>query len=314
MSATRDPSAASRAASAPGTAASSAGRWALEGRTCLVTGATSGIGLETAVGLAERGARVVIAGRDARRAELARGDITRRTGNRNVDLLIADLSSQAEVRKLADAFVSGYGALHVLVNNAGAVFNRRELTVDGLEASFAVNHLAYFLLTHLLLGRLRDSAPARIVNVASDAHRFGAIDWDDLQSERRYHGVPVLSGLRVYGTSKLANILFTVELARRLAGTGVTANCVHPGMVATGLGKNNGALAEIAALLIRPFARTPAQGAATSIHLASAPELAGVTGCYFANARRRTPSAAARDADAARRLWEESARLTGVEP
>jgi NAD(P)-dependent dehydrogenase (short-subunit alcohol dehydrogenase family) len=315
MSATRDPSPASHASRAPGTATPPAGpRWTLEGRTCLVTGATSGIGLETAVGLAERGARVVIAGRDVRRAEVARADITRRSGNRNVDLLIADLSSQAEIRKLADAFVSGYGALHVLVNNAGAVFNQRKLTVDGLEATFAVNHLAYFMLTGLLLDRIRDSAPARIVNVASDAHRFGSIDWDDLQSERRYQGLPVVSGLRVYGTSKLANILFTLELARRLAGSGVTANSVHPGMVATGLGKNNGALGEIAALLVRPFARTPAQGAATSIHLASAPELAGVSGRYFANARERAPSAAARDAAAARRLWETSARLTGLGP
>jgi NAD(P)-dependent dehydrogenase (short-subunit alcohol dehydrogenase family) len=313
--ATRNPSAAPRAPRAPGTATSSGSqRWTLEGRTCLVTGATSGIGLETAVGLAERGAHVVIAGRDARRAEVARADITRRSGNRNVDLLIADLSSQAEIRKLADAFLSGYPALHVLVNNAGAVFNRRELTVDGIEATFAVNHLAYFLLTRLLEGRLRDSAPARIVNVASDAHRFGSIDWDDLQSERRYQGLPVVSGLRVYGTSKLANILFTSELARRLAGSGVTANSVHPGMVATGLGKNNGALGEIAALLARPFARTPAQGAATSIHLASAPELSDVSGHYFANRRKRAPSAAARDAAAAQRLWEVSARLAGVEP
>jgi NAD(P)-dependent dehydrogenase (short-subunit alcohol dehydrogenase family) len=309
MPATSDPPSAARAAARP-----SGSGWSLEGRTCLVTGATSGIGLETAVGLAERGAHVVIAGRDARRAEIARADVTRRSGNRNVDLLLADLSAQAEVRKLADAFLSGYPALHVLVNNAGAVWNRRELTVDGLEATFAVNHLAYFLLTHLLLDRIRASAPARIVNVASDAHRFGSIDWDDLQSERRYRGLPVVSGLRVYATSKLANLLFTAELARRLAGSGVTANSAHPGMVATGLGKNNGALGEIGALLVRPFARTPAQGAATSIHLASAPELASVSGQYFANKRRRAPAAAALDAGAARRLWEVSARMTGVAP
>jgi NAD(P)-dependent dehydrogenase (short-subunit alcohol dehydrogenase family) len=309
MPATSDPPPAARAAARP-----PGSGWSLEGRICLVTGATSGIGLETAVGLAERGAHVVIAGRDARRAEIARADVTRRSGNRNVDLLLADLSAQAEVRKLADAFLSGYPALHVLVNNAGAVWNRRELTVDGLEATFAVNHLAYFLLTHLLLDRIRASAPARIVNVASDAHRFGSIDWDDLQSERRYRGLPVVSGLRAYAASKLANLLFTAELARRLAGSGVTANSVHPGMVATGLGKNNGVLGEIAALLVRPFARTPAQGAATSIHLASAPELAGVSGQYFANQRRRAPAAAALDADAARRLWEVSARLTGVAP
>jgi NAD(P)-dependent dehydrogenase (short-subunit alcohol dehydrogenase family) len=255
MPAAGDASTTTRAVHARAGGSPSGSEWSLEGRTCLVTGATSGIGLETAVGLAEQGARVVIAGRDARRAEIARADITRRSGNREVGLLLADLSSQAEIRKLADAFASGYGSLHVLVNNAGAVFNRRVLTVDGLEATFAVNHLAYFLLTWLLLDRLRDSAPARIVNVASDAHRFGSIDWDDLHSEHRYRGLPVVSGLRVYATSKLANILFTAELARRLTGTGVTVNCAHPGMVATGLGKNNGALGEVAALLIRPFAR-----------------------------------------------------------
>jgi NAD(P)-dependent dehydrogenase (short-subunit alcohol dehydrogenase family) len=284
--------------------------WNLEGKTCLVTGATSGIGTETALALARHGARVVIAGRSAERAESTRADIVRRSSNRNVDVLLADLASLGEVRKLADAFLSSYDALHLLVNNAGVVNNRRQTTVDGFEATFAVNHLAYFLLTNLLLDRLRGSAPARIVSVASDAHMFGSIDWDDLQSERRYGGM--LSGMRVYGTSKLANILFNQELARRLEGSGVTANCLHPGMVATGLGKNNGPVGRIAALLARPFTLTPARGAETSIHLAAAPELDGVSGRYFSKKREAKLSAAARDEEAARRLWDVSARLVGI--
>jgi NAD(P)-dependent dehydrogenase (short-subunit alcohol dehydrogenase family) len=292
---------------------SSRGAWNVEGRTCLVTGATSGIGTETALGLAERGAHVVICGRSAERAEAARADIVRRSGNRRVDVLLADLSSQAEVRKLAETFLEGHGALHVLVNNAGVVHNRRRTTVDGLEATFAVNHLAYFLLTGLLLERLRRSAPARVVNVASDAHHFGSIDWDDLQAERRYQGPPILSGMRVYGTSKLCNVLFTRELARRLEGTGVTANCVHPGMVATGLGTNNGVLGNVAMGLARPFAKSPAQGARTTLHVALAPELEGVSGGYFANERPARLSSAARDDEAARRLWDESCRLVGWE-
>jgi NAD(P)-dependent dehydrogenase (short-subunit alcohol dehydrogenase family) len=286
--------------------------WTVEGRTCLVTGATSGIGTETALGLAERGAHVVICGRSAERAESTRADIVRRSGNPRVDVLLADFSSLAEVRKLADSFLSGQPSLHVLVNNAGLVNNRRETTVDGLEATFAVNHLAPFLLTNLLLERLRASAPARIVNVASDAHRFGSIDWDDLQSEKRYQGPPVLSGMRVYGTSKLANILFTRELARRLAGSGVTANCVHPGMVATGLGSNNGVWGSAAMWMLRPFAKSAAQGAETTLHVALSPELADESGGYFANKRRARPSSAARDEASARRLWRESARLVGL--
>lgn len=287
--------------------------WTLEGKTCLVTGATSGIGTETARALAERGAHVVIAARNAERAEQTRADIVRRSGNRNVDVLVADLASLAEVRKLAEAFLSGYEQLHLLVNNAGVVNNRRELTVDGFEATFAVNHLAYFLLTNLLLARLRESAPARIVSVASDAHRFGSVDWDDLQSEKRYQGAPVISGMRVYGTSKLLNILFNLELARRLEGTGVTANCLHPGMVATGLGTNNGVLGTAAALLVRPFALSPAKGAETTIHLCTDPELQAVSGGYFARKKPAKPARAASDAAAARRLWDTSRELVGLQ-
>ena len=287
--------------------------WSLEGKTCLVTGATSGIGTETARALAERGAHVVIAGRNAERAEATRADIVRRSGNRKVDVLLADLASLAEVRKLAGAFLEGYDRLHLLVNNAGLVNNQREVTVDGFESTFAVNHLAYFLLTNLLLPRLRESAPARIVSVASDAHHFGAIDWHDLQSEQRYQGAPILSGMRVYGTSKLLNILFNTELARRLEGSGVTANCLHPGMVATGLGTNNGVLGGAAMLLVRPFALSPARGAETTIHLCTEPELSDVSGRYFAKKQVKKPSRAARDKVAARKLWELSRELVGLE-
>ncbi|MGH0028166.1 MAG: SDR family oxidoreductase [Myxococcota bacterium] len=296
------------------TAPRDSGTWSLEGRTCLVTGATSGIGTETALALARQGAHVVISGRSAEKAEATRSDIVRKSGNPNVDVLLADLSSLAEVRKLADSFLAGYPALHVLVNNAGVVHTERRVTVDGFEATFAVNHLAYFLLTNLLLDRLRQSAPARIVNVASDAHAFGSMDWDDLQSERAFGGpLPFVSGMRVYGRSKLANILFNTELARRLEGSGVTANCLHPGMVRTGLGQNNGGIAAtVAGLLMLPLALSPARGAETSIYLASSPEVEGVSGRYFAKKREARLSRDARDTDAARRLWDISAELVGL--
>lgn len=287
--------------------------WSVEGKTCLVTGATSGIGQETAVGLADAGAHVVICGRNPERAAQAREDVVRRSGNHRVDLLLADLSSLGGVRKLADAFLSSHPSLHVLVNNAGIVNMSRQVTEDGFEETFAVNHLAYFLLTRLLESRLREHAPARIVSVASDAHRMGSLDLSDLQSERAYAGLPIVSAFRVYGTSKLANILFTRELARRLAGSGVTANCVHPGPVATRLGQNNGGLGRILTGLLRPFFLTPAQGAETTLHVASAPGLSEVSGAYFAKKREAQPSAAARNDEAARALWEESSRLVGLE-
>jgi NAD(P)-dependent dehydrogenase (short-subunit alcohol dehydrogenase family) len=287
--------------------------WTLEDRTCLVTGATSGIGTETALGLAREGARVLIVGRDAARGKATQESIASRSGNDRVELLLADLSSLAQIRELAREVKSRCDALHVLVNNAGVVHMRRQLTEDGLEATFAVNHLAYFALTLQLLDLLRASAPARIVNVASDAHRFGTLDWDDLQSERRYGGLPLVSAMRVYGSSKLLNILFTRELARRLSHSGVTANCVHPGAVSTRLGTNNGSAGRIVTGLIRPFMLSPAEGAETSIHLATSPELAEVSGRYFARKREASCSRLARDDDAARRLWDESLRLAGLD-
>jgi len=194
----------------------------------------------------------------------------------------------------------------VLLNNAGVVNTTRTVTVDGIETTFAVNHLAYFLLTHLLLERLKQSAPARIVNVSSEAHKFGRLDFDDLQNAKAYRT------MRVYGQSKMANILFTYELARRLEGTGVTVNCLHPGAVATGLGRNNGAVANFFIRVLAPFFRTPANGAATSVHLASAAELAAVTGRYFRDSTERRTSEPSYDRADARRLWEISEQMTGV--
>lgn len=278
----------------------------MQGKTCLITGASSGIGQATALALAKQGATLLLVCRDRRRGEETVGAIAEQTGHRDVTLLLADLSVQQEIRRLAAEVLATGRPLHVLINNAGVVNLQRTVTADGIETTFAVNHLAYFLLTNLLLERLRASAPARIVNVSSDAHKFGALDFDDLGNERTYRA------MRVYGQSKLANILFTAELARRCAGSGVTANSLHPGAVGTGLGKNNGAWARVLIALLRPFFRTPADGAATSVYLATSPTVAGVSGRYFAKCREKQPSAAARDADAARRLWEISAGLTGL--
>jgi retinol dehydrogenase 12 len=277
----------------------------MRGRTCLITGATSGIGKATSLALAEKGATLVLLARDRARAEATAAEIVAATGNRDVTVLLADLAVQDEVRRVAGELLATDRPLHVLINNAGAVNLQRTLTADGIESTLAVNHLAPFLLTNLLLERLRQSAPARIVTVASEAHRFGALDFDDLGNARRYRA------LRVYGQSKLANILFTNELARRLAGSAVTANSLHPGAVATGLGKNNGAWARAVIALLRPFFRSPQRGAATSIYLASSPAVDGVTGQYFVNCRARRPSRDARDTAAARRLWEVSAAMTG---
>jgi len=280
----------------------------LAGRVCVVTGSTSGIGEGTAIGLARRGAHVVLVGRDRERGERSVAKVRAESGNDAVDLLLADLSSQAEGRDLARRILDTYAALHVLVNNAGVVHLSRCTTVDGHETTFAVNHLAYFTLARLLAERLIASAPARIVNVSSEGHRFARFDWDDLQSERDYRR------WRVYGLSKLANILFTTELARRLAGTGVTANCLHPGAVGTRLGANNGRFSQMLLPVLRPFFLTPEQGARSSIHLAAAPEVAGVSGRDFIRCRERKPSALARDAEAAARLWRVSSELVGLEP
>lgn len=270
----------------------------------MVTGASSGIGLAAARELARLGARIALVCRDRERAERALAEVAAGGGDGHT-LHLADLSAQAEVRKLAQALLAACPRIDVLLNNAGIVSLRRQTTVDGLESVFATNHLAPFLLTSLLLPRLRESAPARIVNVSSHAHRMAQLDFDDLQNERRYRF------MRVYG-SKLCNLLFTRELARRLEGTGVSVNALHPGMVHTGLGRQHGRLADWIWLLLRPLARTPEQGADTAVHLASAPELQKVSGRYYTDRRETAPSEAALDDAAAARLWAKSEAPTGL--
>lgn len=278
----------------------------LEGRTAVVTGATSGIGLATAAALAERGARLVLLARDPARAETAVEAIRKRAPDAAAEIVQADLASLADLRRAAPEILARCPELHLLVNNAGVFKMRRETTADGFEATFAVNHLAYFLLTNLLLERLRATAGARIVSVASEAHRFGGpLDWDDLQSERRYRV------FAVYGRSKLCNILWTRELARRLAGSGVTANCCHPGAVATRLGQTGAAWTRAVGAALRLVFLTPEQGARTSVHLASSAAVAGVSGRYFDKERERRPAPFAEDDAAARRLWEVSEALVG---
>lgn len=276
-------------------------------KTCLITGATSGIGLEAAEELARRGAALIVVGRDKRRAADARERIVGRVPGAAVALRLADLSRLAEIRRLAADLLATAGRIDVLVNNAGAFFDRHVLTEDGLERSFALNHMGYFLLTALLLPRLMEAAPARIVNVASEAHRGVSLDFSDLAGRRGAKGWPA------YRRSKLANILFTAELARRLDG-GVTANCLHPGFVATRFGDAGNTLLtrSIIGLGKRFLAITPQEGARTIVYLATAPEIAGVSGRYFVKSREAQPSQQAQDAAASRRLWEESARIAGL--
>jgi len=280
----------------------------LAGKTALVTGATNGIGRASARALAKRGMRLYLVARDSQRAEETRAEIASESPGAYVRVLSADLSSQADVRRAAAEFLATGDPLHVLLNNAGVVELRRSETRDGIETTFAVNHLAYFLLTSLLLDRIRTSAPARIVIVASDAHRMGGpLDFHDLGSAKSY------SVMGVYGRSKLANLLFARELARRLAGTGVTVNSLHPGMVRTGLGQNNHApVLKFLTNLARPFFRSPERGAETSIWACTAPELDGVTGRYFSDRREEQPHAHAQDDTAAKRLWDESEKLVGI--
>ena len=278
----------------------------MAGQTVLVTGGTGGIGQATAAGLAAMGARVGITGRDPARTRAAALDIAAASGQSAVDPFPADVSSQAEVRRLAGAVLAAYPRLDVLVNNAGGFWATRRVTADGLEYTFAVNYLAPFLLTSLLLDRLKASSPARIVTVSSGAHGSGTIDFGDLQGERRY------SGQRAYSQSKLANIMFSYELARRLAGTGVTATALHPGVVRTGFAAEDPSPAlKVFLPLIRVFLKTPEQGAATSIYLASAPEAEGVTGGYFADRKPKASSRSSYDSTAAARLWQISLDLTG---
>ena len=276
-------------------------RWTgVAGKRVVITGATNGIGLAAARVLARRGAQLSIVARSPARAAAAFAEISAAANGRaSVDVLIADLASQAAVRRLATEILDRYPSVHVLVNNAGAIFGTRQLTEDGIERTWAVNHLAPFLLTTLLTERLIASAPARIITTSSDAHRAARIPFDDLNAERSYRG----RGFGRYAETKLANVLFTAELARRLAGTGVTANCFHPGFVASGFNLNNGLLMRLAMTMIRVFARSPERGADTLVWLADAPEVSAISGAYFVDRQRVAPSPAAQDLDAARRLW-----------
>ena len=278
----------------------------MAGRVCAVTGASSGIGKATSVALAGLGATVILVCRNQARGEAALADVAAAAGETaRPSLELADLSSMEQVRALA-VRLGKLPAVHVLINNAGLVVARRQLTPDGFELSLAVNYLAPFLLTNLLLPTLTASAPARVVTVSSIAHRGAMLDVDDLQCERRY------LAMLAYANSKLADVLFTRELARRLDATKVTANCLHPGTVRTRFGDTGALWLRLGLAVGGGVLRTPASGAKTSVFLASAPEMAGQTGGYYVNARRRRPSKKARDDDLARRLWDASAHLTGL--
>jgi NAD(P)-dependent dehydrogenase (short-subunit alcohol dehydrogenase family) len=279
----------------------------MAGKVALITGGTGGIGKATAIGLATMGARVAITGRDLARAEQAASDIRTASTNPAVDAFAADMSSQAEVRRLAVAVLDAYPRLDVLVNNVGGFWAHRHATADGLERTFALNHLASFLLTNLLLDRLKASAPTRVVTVSSGAQSMGRIDFDDLQGARNY------SGQRAYNQSKLANIMFTNELAHRLEGTGVTANSVHPGVVRTNFGAEDQAwFFTVISRVARPLLKTPAKGARTSIYLASSPEVDGISGRFFVNRMPKTPNRIAYDRKITARLWDVSTDLVGM--
>ncbi len=279
----------------------------MQGQVCMVTGANSGIGKATALALAQMGATIVMVCRDRARGEEAQNEIRTKSKNNAIDLLLADLSSQQSIRQLVKNVQHHYTYLHVLINNAGAAFTgRRRETVDGLEMTLAVNYLAPFLLTNLLLDVLKASAPARIVNVSSNSHEAGFIKLDDLQSEH-------YRSMRVYGQAKLAVVLFTYELARRLQGTGVTANCLHPGFVATHFGQRDVEPASrLLVKVIGSFGTSPEKGAKTSIYLASSPEVEGVTGTYFVKSIPKRSAAISYDESLQRQLWEQSTKLVHV--
>ena len=283
----------------------------MKDKTVVVTGGNNGIGLETAVGLSTLGAHVVITARNQAKGEAALADIKDRSQSDSVQLMLADFASLSSIRDFAANFKKDHDRLDVLVNNAGGVNTSRSETQDGFETTFGVNHLGYFLVTNLLLDMLKASAPARVVSVSSRAHeRRKGMNFDDLNSKQSY------SGMGVYGDSKLANVLFTYELARRLKGSGVTANCLHPGVVRSGFGQNNGGFISFAFksfyTLLTPVTKSNAQGAKTSIYLASSTEVEGVTGKYFADSKETPSSPASHDEEAAKRLWEISEQMTGL--
>jgi NAD(P)-dependent dehydrogenase (short-subunit alcohol dehydrogenase family) len=278
----------------------------MHGKVCLITGGTSGIGLITAEALTQAGATVIIVGRSPEKTQSAVRAIQEKAGSQNVEYLLGDLSNQAEVRRMAADFHQRHHQLHVLINNAGAVFMSRRLSQDGIEITFALNHLAYFLLTNLLLDLLIASAPSRIINVSSAAHTSQQINLSDLQNQQKYNS------WKAYGQSKLANLYFTYQLARRLDGTGVTVNALHPGFVATNFGRSNGGLFNPIFKLAQLAAISPEEGAKTSIYLATSPDVNGVTGKYFVKSKLVSSSPVSYDENIARKLWEISQEMTGL--
>lgn len=291
----------------------------MKGKVVVITGATSGIGQVAAMNLAGMGARIVQIARDRVRGQEAQKRLHEHAPGAVHSIYYADLSRLSEMKRAASEIAKAEPHIHVLINNAGAIFGSRRLTEDGLERTFALNHLAYFVLTHGLRERLVASAPARVVNTASDAHKAAALDFNDLQSAGAYRGNFLESlryggpGFKVYGRSKLCNILFTRELSRRLAGTGVTANCLHPGFVATRFGEESGGLLSFGIRFAKRFALFLQQGAETMTYLASSPEAARVTGKYFHKCRPATPNREAQSDAIAQRLWAETARLAHLE-
>jgi NAD(P)-dependent dehydrogenase (short-subunit alcohol dehydrogenase family) len=282
-------------------------RKTMRGKICLITGGTSGIGKQTAIELARKGASIVLASRSQEKCEQTAQEIQAETGNSGIDYLVADLSSQADICRIASEFKDRYSRLDVLVNNAGAAFLRRQLSADGIEKTFALNHLGYFLLTNLLLEMMIKSSPARIVNVSSGSHFGKRLDFDDLELEKGYNP------MEAYARSKLANIYFTYELDRRLAGTGVTATAINPSMVNTGIWRNIGpVIGRVVSWLVSRKAQTPEEGAQGVIHLASSPEVAGVSGKYFRKVVEMDSDPITYDQEIAGRLWEVSEKMTGL--
>lgn len=275
----------------------------MDGKICLVTGANSGIGKVTALEIAKMGAIVVMLCRDPKKGEDALAEIKQISGNESVDLMIADLSSLNSVRQLATDFTAKYNYLHVLINNAGIHLPERMLTVDGYEYMFATNHLGHFLLTNLLLDVIKASAPARIINVSSEAHIFGRFDFDDLNLDKKFNEI------QAYGRSKLANILFTYELARRLEGTGVTVNCLHPGAVLTNFPRHSKMVQRAVELAPPGLLISPEVGARTTIYLATSPEVENVTGKYYEHLKAKKSSRRSYDVNLQKKLWEVSEKL-----
>ena len=276
----------------------------LKGKVCMVTGATAGIGIVTAKALAQQGATVIVAGRNKEKSVSTVDQIRKETGNHDVEYILADLSVQKEVRKLSDDFKSKFKRLDILVNNAGAVFDKRFETADGLEMTFALNHLSYFLLTDLLLDTIKASVPSRIINVSSDAHKGAKINFDDIQGKKKY------GAMRAYGQSKLANILFTYELARKLEGSGVTSNALHPGFVASSFGSNMRGAFRLILRFLQLFAMSSENGAETSIYLATSPNVANINGKYFVKKKEVRTSVKSYDKNIGEKLWKVSEELT----